>query len=40
MPKVVAEAAMTRREDVNGWERVVGRTVGLHIHKKLNLLIE
>lgn len=40
MPKVVAEAAMTRREDVNGWERVVGRIVGLHVHKKLSLLIE
>ena len=39
MPKVVAEPAMTRREVVNGWERVVDRTVDLHVHKKLNFLI-
>ena len=39
MPKVVAEPAMTRREVVKGWERVVDRTVGLDIHKKLNFLI-
>lgn len=39
VPKVVAESAMTRREVVNGWERVVDRTVGLHVHKKLNLFI-
>ena len=40
MPKVVAEPAMTRREVVNGWERVVDRTVDLHIYNKIVPLIE
>ena len=31
---------MTRREVVNGWEYGVDRTVGLHIHEKLDLLIK
>jgi hypothetical protein len=40
VPKVVAEPAMTRREVVNGLERVVDRTVGLHSYKKTNLLMK